>query len=145
MGHERYLTDLLELRRRLDLDATVDFPGFLDRPQSVLLGASAYVQPSRERTELQPIAVLEAMALGLPVVATRVGGVPEMLDGGRLGLLVPPEDPAALAAGLCRVLGDRGLGDQLGRAAQAHVRAACSIEGTVDAVEGVYASVLAPR
>ena len=145
VGHEGHRGELLDLRRRLDLEEAVEFPGFLDRPQAVLLGASAYVQPSRERTELQPIAVLEAMALGLPVVASRVGGVPEMLGDGRLGLLVPPEDAAALAAGLARVLGDHALGDQLGRAAQAHVRAACSIEGTVEAVEGVYASVLAPR
>jgi len=144
-GHEGHRADLLDLRHRLDLDDAVDFPGILDDPQSVLLGASAYVQPSRERTELQPLAVLEAMAVGLPVVATRVGGVPEMLDGGRLGLLVPPEDPQALAAALARVLVEPELGDELGRAAQAHVRAACSVDGMVDLVERVYASLPLPR
>lgn len=143
-GHEGHRTELLDLRRRLDLDDAVDFPGVLNRPQPVLLDARAYVQPSRERTELQPVAVLEAMAVGLPVVATRVGGVPEMLDNGRLGLLVPPEDPPALAASLARVLEDPALGDELGRAAQAHVRAACSVEGMIDLVERVYAS-LPPR
>ena len=145
VGHELHRSELLDLRQRLELDDAVDFPGFLDHPQPVLLAASAYVQPSRERTELQPIAVLEAMAIGLPVVATRVGGVPEMLDGGRLGLLVPPDDPPALAAALARVLEDRRLGDELGRAAQLHVRAARSVDCTVDALEGVYASVLTRR
>lgn len=143
-GHEGHRAELLDLRRRLELEDTVDFPGVVDRPQPVLLAASAYVQPSRERTELQPIAVLEAMAVGLPVVATSVGGVPEMLDGGRLGLLVPPEDPAALATSLAQVLQDRGLSESLGRAAQAHVRRACSVEGMVDAAESVYTALL-PR
>ncbi len=144
-GHEGHRAELLYLRQRLELEDAVDFPGVVERPQPVLLAASTYVQPSRERTELQPIAVLEAMAVGLPVVATSVGGVPEMLDGGRLGLLVPPEDPAALAASLARVLQDRDLGDALGRAAQAHIRTACSVEGTVDAVERVYTSLLSAR
>jgi len=144
-GHQAHRTDLLDLRRQLELESAVDFPGVLDCPQAVLLAASAYVQPSRERTELQPLAVLEAMAVGLPVVATRVGGIPEMLDHGRLGLLVPPEDPEALATGLQRVLEDPGLGNEMGRAAQAEVRAACSVEGMVDIVEQVYLTVLSER
>jgi len=144
-GYEEHLGELLDLRRRLDLDEAVGFPGELDDPRPVLLGSTAYVQPSRERTELQPLAVLEAMATGLPIVATRVGGVAEMLDGGRLGLLVPPEDPPALAASLARLLDDPVLAFRLGAAAQAHVRTACSVEGMVDLVEGVYASVASLR
>lgn len=143
-GHEAHRGDLLDLRRRLGLDGAVDLPGVLDSPRDVLLAASAYVQPSRERTELQPVAVLEAMAVGLPVVATRVGGVPEMLDGGRLGLLVPPEDPGALAEALARVLEEPGLADRLGRDAQAHIRASCSVAAMVDLVEGAYLALL-PR
>ncbi len=144
-GHEGHRSELLALRHRLGLDDAVDLPGAVANPRPVLLEASAYVQPSRERTELQPLAVLEAMAVGLPVVATRVGGVPEMLDGGRLGLLVPPEDPPALADALARVLENPALGDRLGRAAQAHVRAACTVEGMVDLVERIYLSLLTAR
>ena len=144
-GYERHREELLDLRRRLGLDGAVDFPGVLDDPLPLLLGASAYVQPSRERTELQPLAVLEAMAVGLPVVATRVGGVAEMLDGGRLGLLVPPDDPPALAASLARLLEDPATGDELGRAAQAKVRAARSVSGMTDLVEDIYLSLLARR
>jgi len=142
-GYEGHRTELLDLRRRLGLDEAVEFVGPMHSPQAVLLAASAYVQPSR--TELQPLAVLEAMAVGLPVVATHVGGVPEMLEGGRLGLLVPPEDPQAMAESLARVLLEPSLGDELGLAAQAHVRAACSVEGMVDLVEGIYTSLLPPR
>ncbi len=138
-GHERYRDELVALRRQLHLDDAVDLPGLVARPLPLLLGAAVYTQPSRERTELQPIAVLEAMAVGLPVVATRVGGVPEMLDGGRLGVLVAPEDPAALADALARVLEHPDEGDAMGRAAQARVRSACSVAGMVDLVEGVYA------
>ncbi len=142
-GHEGYRAELLDRRRQLGLDDAVDFAGPLPSPQAVLLGASAYVQPSRERTELQPVAVLEAMAVGLPVVATRVGGVPEMLDGGRLGLLVPPEDPEALADALARVLEEPGLADRLGRDAQARLRSSCSVEGMVELVEDAYLGLLA--
>ena len=140
-GVEAHEGELVDLRHRLGLDGMVEFAGLLADPQSLLLRASVYAQPSRERTELQPIAVLEAMAVGLPVVATTVGGVPEMLGHGRLGLLVPPDDPEALASSLARILDDPDLAHRLGHAGQAHVREACSAERALDQVEQVYSSL----
>lgn len=139
-GYEGYRATLVDLRHRLDLDDAVDLTGPLDRPQTVLLGATAYVQPSRDRTELQPLAVMEAMAVGLPIVATGVGGVPEMLDGGRLGLLVPPEDERALADALAQVLEDPILAERLGRAARSRARELASVERMVDRFERIYRS-----
>ena len=74
------------------------------------------------RTEGVPHALLEAQAHGLPVVASAVGGIPEVVDDGRTGLLVPPGDAPALAAALRRLDGDRDEVSRLGRAAAEHAR-----------------------
>jgi glycosyltransferase involved in cell wall biosynthesis len=81
--------------------------------------ADVFVQPSR--SEGSPMAVLEAMAAGLPVVASAVGGVPETV--GRAGLLTAPGDPAALAGALVRVLGDPRLAGRLGARARRRAEA----------------------
>jgi glycosyltransferase involved in cell wall biosynthesis len=74
------------------------------------------------RTDNAPLTILEAMVSGLPVVASRVGGIPEHVEDGRSGLLVPPGDGAALAAALRRVLEDRALAAGLAAGALALVR-----------------------
>ena len=68
------------------------------------------------RGENLPIAILEAMAAALPVVATRVGGVPEVVVDGETGLLVEPEDAAGLAEALDRVASDEAFRQRLGQA-----------------------------
>jgi glycosyltransferase involved in cell wall biosynthesis len=74
------------------------------------------------RSEGAPLSILEAMAAGLPVVASAVGGVPELVADGTTGLLVPPGDPAALAAALRLLLTDRDRARRLGAAGQERVR-----------------------
>ena len=68
-------------------------------------------------SETFPMSVLEAMACGVPVVATKVGGLPEMVTDGREGLLVPPRDPEALADAWFRVASDPAARGEMGRAA----------------------------
>jgi glycosyltransferase involved in cell wall biosynthesis len=80
-------------------------------------GARALVHPSR--FEGLPMVPAEAMAAGVPVVATDVGAVAEVLDGGRAGILVAPNEPDALAAALESVLGDAARRATLGAAARA--------------------------
>jgi glycosyltransferase involved in cell wall biosynthesis len=90
-----------------------------DVPQ-LLEDADVFVLSSR--SEGAPLSILEAMAAGLPVVASAVGGVPEIVDDGTTGLLVPPGDAGALAAALERLLADPALRSRLGGAGWERVR-----------------------
>ncbi len=85
------------------LERAVTFLGQRDDVASILHGSDIFVY-SVKREEGLGIALIEAMAAGLPVVASDVPACREVLDDGALGLLVPPKDPAALAAGIRRVI-----------------------------------------
>ena len=88
-------------------------------------------------------AVMEAMAAGRAIVATSVGGTPELLRG--RGLLVPPADPAALADAIERVLADRVLAGRLGEAARSWSRAHLSAGAMVDQHIQVYSALMERR
>ena len=88
--------------------------------------------------EAQGLTILEAMALSRPVVASNVGGIPEMVEDGVTGLLVPPHDPTALAAAIVRLLTNHPLADTLGRAGHDLVHDRFCIELMVQAVESIY-------
>src|SRR5260221_14071446 len=81
---------------------------------------------------------LEAMAAGLPVVATRVSAVPEAVVDGETGLLVPPRDPSSLAGALRRLAEDPALRERLGRAGRARVRERFGLERMIEETLAVY-------
>jgi glycosyltransferase involved in cell wall biosynthesis len=89
-----------------------------------------------------PLAVLEAMAAGKPVVATAVGGTDEAVVHGETGLLVPAADSAALAAGIRAILGDRAMAQRLGEAGRARVHREFSAARMTAEVAGVYESLI---
>jgi glycosyltransferase involved in cell wall biosynthesis len=100
--------ELKRLAAELNLGDRIAFLGAVRDVPALLAGACLFVLPSR--SEGIPLTALEAMASGLPVVATRVGGLPEVVDHGVTGLLVSPGDPAALAQAILRVWRDPGQG-----------------------------------
>ena len=83
-------------------------------------------------------ALLEAMAAGLPVVATAVGGTPEVVVNGVTGILVPPRDPNTLAQAVTRLLRDPALRRKMGRAGRERVERFFSVERMVRATEALY-------
>jgi glycosyltransferase involved in cell wall biosynthesis len=128
------------LAGQLGLGQTVVFAGFRTDATRLMAGFDAFALSSTY--EGLPIALIEAMAVGCPAVVTRVGGTPEVVADGVNGYLVPPRDPAALAAGLARLLGDRALRDGLGAAAAARAQD-FDIRKAVRRMEQVYARLLA--
>jgi glycosyltransferase involved in cell wall biosynthesis len=132
--------------RRARPGAQVLFTGLRDDVPAVTAALDVAVLPSYR--EAQGLALLEAMALRRPVVATNVGGVPEMVEHGVTGLLVPPRDPVALGAAIARLLTDHPLADMLARAGHDFVHANFSLDEMVRAISAIYevgAAVVAER
>lgn len=139
-GDAEYLAALQARIAALGLGDRFRFIGFEPEIRDLLAISTALVHPSH--SEGLGLAILEAMAVGLPVVATRCGGPEEVVEDGVSGLLVPPQDPPALAAALRRVLEDPSAARRLGAAAAARVRA-FSLEGPARAMERIYRDLLA--
>jgi len=119
-----------------ELGEDVVFTGLRSDVTRMLSAMDIFVLPSLR--EALPIVVLEAMAMGLPVVATDVGGVPEMVQDGTTGLLVPSGDEDAMYAALERLTTDTTLAAQLGEAGRAHVLANFTIDRMIKRVEQLY-------
>jgi glycosyltransferase involved in cell wall biosynthesis len=84
------------------------------------------------------LSILEYMQAGLPIVATAVGGVPDMIEDGVEGLLVEPGDPAGFAAAVARVLSEADLAAELAAAARARQQKQFDVDVTVGAIERIY-------
>lgn len=122
--------------RRLGVTDKIVWTGFRADIPAVLPHCTVAVLPSL--TELFSLGALEAMACGIPVVATNVGGFPEMITPGENGELVAPRDPAALAGALIRVLGDESYRRRLAVSARARIER----DYTADAHYARYMSIL---
>lgn len=105
--------------------------------------ADLYVHPAR--AENLPLAIIEAMACGTPVVASAVGGIPEIVAEGETGLLVESGDPARLAAAIETALGDAELRARFARAGLARVEERFTLQRQVDAYLGLYAELAEKR
>jgi glycosyltransferase involved in cell wall biosynthesis len=115
VGQGPLASEMEERRNRLGLESTFRFLGFRGDVPDLLAAADIFCLASRN--EGLPVALMEAYAVGLPVVATRVGGLPEVVEDGRSGVLVAPEDPGALADGLVAIAEDEIWRGKLGRRA----------------------------
>ena len=106
-GEEGYRKRLLDLSERLGVSDHVRFLPFVENVPEFMAAIDLFVLPSYSET--YGLVLIEAMAMGKPVVATNAGGVPEIVEDGRIGLLIPPRDERALADSIVRLLGDASL------------------------------------
>jgi glycosyltransferase involved in cell wall biosynthesis len=128
--------ELEDRARRLGLEARIVFTGFRSDVRELLSEAAISVLPSL--SEGTSNTLLESMAAGLPVVATQVGGNPEVIEDGVSGLLVPPRDSAEIAAAVGRLLEDEGFARRLGQAGMRRVSELFSLSGSVQQTEHLY-------
>ena len=128
---------LAALARERGVGDAIHMIGETRGPMPLLAGADVFVSASW--AESFPYNVLEAMAAGLPVVATDVGGTAEAVEHRVTGIVVAPRDPGALAAAIREVLGDPALGARLGSAGLARQRELFSLERMIDGTLQVYA------
>jgi glycosyltransferase involved in cell wall biosynthesis len=134
--------ELMALAASLGIADRVDFLGHRDDVPTLLAEADLFVLPSR--SEAFPNAVVEAMAAGLPVVASGVGGLLELVESGRTGVLVAPDDPRALADAIEDLVNDPSRARSLGDAARRTIAEHYSFERMVHAFEDLYRSLLPP-
>lgn len=140
----RYTHRLRRLVDQIGIAAAVEIRSWQDDPRLVFQGADVIALPSRWDEPFGRV-LIEAASVGKPVVATRVGGVPEVVIDGETGLLVPPDNPAALAHALIRLLDDSCLRSRLGTAARQRVLACFTADRHAAGVQAVYADVLECR
>jgi glycosyltransferase involved in cell wall biosynthesis len=126
----------------LGLTDRVTFLGFRSDAETVLRAVDVVVMPSQ--SEGLPLALLEAMACGRPIVATPVGGIPEAIADRVNGLLVPQNDAGAIAQAVLSVLRDRSLAVRLGQQARADAVSRYSVNRALSAIESTYEALLSP-
>src|SRR5207302_306112 len=135
--------ELRAIEGRVPAQHRIVYVPFTDRPLAFARLADVSALPSR--IEGLSIALLETMALGLPAVASRAGGNPDVITSGETGVLVPPLDPLGWARALERVLADREFARRIARAGRDRVRREFTLERAAERTEAVYGEALERR
>jgi glycosyltransferase involved in cell wall biosynthesis len=143
MGDGPLREELSAMARGLGIASRVTFLGVRRDVGDLMAALDVFVMPSL--WEGLPLALVLAMGAGLPVVATTVAGIPEVVTDGETGWLVPPGDSAALARALAAVLGDRARATSVGAAAKQWVRPRFGVDEYVAAVAALYDRLLMAR
>ncbi|MDP2834783.1 MAG: glycosyltransferase [Pseudomonadota bacterium] len=128
----------------LGLGARVTLAGEQRNPELWLRALDLFCLPSYAN-EGVPQALMQAMLTGLPVISTPVGAITEIIEDGRTGLIVPPQNPAALAAAAERLLTDAALAQRLGAAARADAVERFGFERMIGRMETIFANAIAPK
>ncbi len=140
LGDGALRTELAQLVNRYDLSDRVQMPGFCDDIFSMLSTAHLFVLPSLH--ESSPNALIEAMAVGLPCIASSVGGVIDLIDHQENGLLIPPRASTALAEAINDLLANQELAVSLGRNARRKIEKMFDNDRSIQQLEAVYQDCL---
>ncbi|MDA0991874.1 MAG: glycosyltransferase [Verrucomicrobia bacterium] len=143
IGEER-LKQIREQAESLGLRDRVHFLGYRSDAAHLASAFDIFVMPSLEREGL-PRAVIEAMAQAVAVIVTQVGGLPELVEDGVSGLVIPPRDPDALAAALQRLAADSSYRETLGAAARQRIQSHFNITATIDNTIAAFRNAIADR
>jgi glycosyltransferase involved in cell wall biosynthesis len=135
--------DAESIARSLRLDNVVHFPGIQENVKPYYAAMDIYMNSSI--FEGLPLSLLEAMAMKLPVVATEVGGMPEVIINGKTGFLVPPHSPEALAKQICLLLSNEEMRHQFGQEGRFLVEERFSMKRMVRQLEDLYLEFLNKR
>ena len=138
---KRYLQELLDLAARFSVKDRLVLVGFQDEVAPLLAAMDLFILPSQ--TEGLPITILEAMAAGRPVIATAVGGIPEVVRDGETGILIHSRDPEELAGAAIRLLDAPRLARAMGEEGRKRVEALFTMESEAERTSMLYRQVLA--
>jgi glycosyltransferase involved in cell wall biosynthesis len=140
-GEDEYDREVRQMPRRLGIEEVVEFTGFRSDIGQVIDGLDMLVHASTTGEPFGQV-IIEGMAAGKPIVATNGGGVPEIVEDGNTGILVPMGDPQAMADAVCQLLGDPVRAGEMGRKGRQRVEKHFTVELTARNVEAVYRRVL---
>ncbi len=141
VGDGPLASSLRQLAEECGLNGCVHFAGYQSEPERYLQAMDVFALTSR--SEGMPVAILEAAAAGVPVLASRVGGVPEIIEHQRTGLLFEANDSSALTAGLIALLDDPALAGRLAQAARQQAQSLFDVRHMVAGYHKLYSSLLA--
>ena len=140
-GNESHLTQLQTLIREVKLESQVVLTGELEDPRPAYAAMEVFVLPSAQPEPFGGV-VMEAMAMGLPVIATRIGGSIDQVADGVTGFLIPPSDPEALAARIERLCRDHALRSRMAQAGPERIAKNFSLDEMARRIEVTYEQVL---
>ena len=140
-GSEDHIPRMQQLACDLNLENQVVFSGELPDPRAAYAAMDIFVLPSAQPEPFGGV-VLEAMAFGLPVIATAIGGSPEQVVPEETGFLIPPADPESLAVKLRRLCEDRDLCIRMGIAGRQRIATQLSLDHTLNSISKTYMEVV---
>jgi len=140
-GESQYEEEVRLMPGQLGIADKVEFAGFRNNVEQAIAALDLLVHASTQGEPFGQV-IIEGMAAGKPVIATDGGGVPEIVQDGETGILVPMGDAAAMAEAICQILCDPARADEMGARARERVTDCFTLERTARRVEVVYAGVL---
>lgn len=143
VGEDRTKGSFLKQARALGIDHSINLPGPLPGPEVAALMRASRIFCLPSHREGTPVSVMEALSCALPVVATRVGGIPDIISEGTTGLLVEKGDTEGLASALIDLLGDSSRCIRMGKEAQDFARIHLDIRQTADRLVKLYREIIA--
>jgi glycosyltransferase involved in cell wall biosynthesis len=149
VGEGPLRADLEALARELGVESRVRFHGALGYSETLaIIGRASVFALCCRRTpdgdhDCLPVALMDAMSLGVPVISSRAFGIPELIEDGQSGLLAPPEDPAATTEALSRLLSDDDFAGRIGAAGREVARERFDLERNTRALTELFAAYLA--